>query len=349
MIVVNNPGTWDAVYPPLRHAAWHGWTPTDLIFPFFLFVVGVAVTLALGRRRDTGLGPRQLVTKVVGRSAAIFLIGLALAGFPRYDLATIRIPGVLQRIAVCYLVTALLFLTTRPRTQATLAAVLLLGYWALLTWVPVPGFGAGDLGPEGNLGAWLDRHLLGRHIWRAGRVYDPEGLLSTLPAIATTLFGALTGHWLRASVPARVKTAGMLGAGGAGVALGLAWGLVLPINKSLWTSSYAVLTAGMALIGLAVCYWLIDVRGWRVWIRPFLVLGANALAAFVLSTLGAILLAIVPAPGPGHATLHGFLFARLFASWAPAPLASLVYAVAYTLAWLAPLWVLYRQRIVLRV
>jgi predicted acyltransferase len=349
MIVVNNPGTWDAVYPPLRHAAWHGWTPTDLIFPFFLFVVGVAITLALGRRREAGQTQARLLAKVLGRSVAIFVIGLALNGFPRYDLATVRIPGVLQRIAVCYGVAALVFLATRARTQAALAAALLLGYWALLTWVTVPGFGAGDLGPEGNLAAWLDRQLLGRHIWRAGRVYDPEGVLSTLPAIATTLMGVLTGHWLRSARPDRVKTAGMLAAGVVGVALGMAWGLVFPINKSLWTSSYALFTGGMALLGLGVCHWLVDVRGWRAWTRPFVVLGANALAAFVLSTVGAIVLSMLAAPGGTHATLRGMVYGRLFASWAPATLASLLYALAYTLVWLVPLWALYRRRIILSV
>ena len=244
MVLVNNPGTWRAVYPPLRHADWHGWTPTDLIFPFFLFIVGVAIPLALGRRRADGEGRGRIVARILRRSIVIFALGLILHAVPSFDLATLRIPGVLQRIAVCYLVGALLFVATGWRTQVILSTAALVGYWAALMFVPVPGFGAGDLSQEGNLAAWLDRAVLGPHIWRVGRVYDPEGILSTVPAVVTTLLGVLTGQWIRRARSAIVALRGLLAAGSVGIALGLAWGHWLPLNKALWTGSYAAFTAG---------------------------------------------------------------------------------------------------------
>ena len=350
MVLVNNPGTWSAVYPPLRHAEWHGWTPTDLIFPFFLFVMGVAIPLALGRRLDRGEGRPGVVMKVVRRSVIIFGLGLVLHAVPEFDLATLRIPGVLQRIAVCYLVASLVFLRTGWRPQAGLAAALLIGYWAALLLVPVPGFGVGNLDREGNLAAYVDRALFGRHLWRAARVYDPEGLLSTLPAVATTLMGVLTGHWLRAGRRPGVTVRGLLVAGLAGVALGELWGGVLPINKALWTSSYVALTGGGALLALGACYWLVDVRGWRGWTRPFVVLGVNALALFFLSTLAARLLIVIEVERPaGRRSLHALLFGRLFAPWAAPVDASLAYAIAYVLLWLGLAWLLYRRRIRLTV
>jgi predicted acyltransferase len=346
MVLVNNPGTWAAVYPPLRHAAWHGLTPTDVIFPFFLFIVGVAIPPSLGRRRDAaGLAPT--LRRVLRRVAVIFVLGLVLNGLFRVDWATLRIPGVLQRIALCYLIAAVLFLTTGRTTQAIVAAALLLVYWAVMTLVPVPGYAAGDLRPEGNLAAWVDRTLLGTHLWRATRVYDPEGLLSTVPAVATVLLGVLTGQWVQSSRPPRAIASGLLVAGVAGVALGAVWGLGFPVNKTLWTSSYAVLTAGLALLVLAACYWAVEIRGWRRWARPFVVLGVNALALFFLSTLAAVVLTLIHVGSDGR-TLHALLFERLFAPWAAPMTASLAYAATYLLAWWAVMWGLDRAGIRLR-
>src|SRR6266513_3195272 len=195
MVLVNNPGTWSHIYWPLEHAEWNGWTPTDLIFPFFLFIVGVAIPLAFGKRIERGDARRALFLKVLYRSAIIFLLGEFIAGFPHFHLSTIRIPGVLQRIAVCYFLASIIFIKTPPRTLAIIAAALLVVYWLLMMYVPVPGYGAGDLSKEGNLAAYLDRLILAGHTYTP--VYDPEGLLSTIPAIATTLFGVLTGHWLQ--------------------------------------------------------------------------------------------------------------------------------------------------------
>ena len=356
MILVNNPGTWSAVYGPLTHADWHGWTPTDLIFPFFLFAVGASVTLALAPRLGRGESAGRLLLRIVTRSAILFALGLFLAGFPWFDLTTIRIPGVLQRIAVGYLAVALLFLATWRRHQIAVTVVamaaLLLGYWALMTLVPVPGFGAGDLGKEGNLAAYVDRAVLGPHIWRAATVYDPEGILSTLPAIATTLAGVLTGQWLRAPRPLAAKAAGMAAAGIVAVGVGLAWGQWFPINKALWTSSYAVFTAGAALVVLAACFWLVEIRQWKRWAAPFVVFGTNAIAAFVLSTFVARLLILVKVGGDGGGvavSLHRWLYSHLFAPWAAPVNASLLFAVAYVLIWLAAMGALYRQRIFIRV
>jgi len=350
MVLVNNPGTWRAVYPPLRHAEWHGWTPTDLIFPFFLFIVGVAIPLALGRRVGGGETRADVVAKVLRRSVIIFGLGLLLHAVPDFDFANIRIPGVLQRIAACYFVAALLFLWTSWRVQAGVVAALLVGYWAALMLVPVPGFGAGNLDPEGNLAAYIDRTLLGRHIWRAARVYDPEGLLSTVPAIATTLIGVLTGHWLRAGRTRQAIVRGLLVAGAVGVGLGEMWGIWFPVNKPLWTSSYVLLTGGAALLGLAACYWLVELRGYRAWTRPFVVLGVNALALFFLSSLLARLLIVIRFErAAGRGSLHAWLFDSLFASWAAPINASLAYAIVYLALWLAVMWLLDRRGIRLTV
>ncbi len=351
MIVVNNPGTWRAVYPPLTHADWHGWTPTDLIFPFFLFTVGVSITLALGPRLEHREPRGRLTRRIVQRSVILFALGLFLAGFPHFNLATIRIPGVLQRIAVCYLAVALLFLVTTVRTQATVMAGLLAGYWALMTLVPVPGFGAGDLGKEGNLAAYLDRTVLGPHLWRASKVYDPEGILSTLPAIATTLAGVLTGHWLRSSRSPSTKVWGMGAAGVAAIGLGLLWDRWFPINKALWTSSYVAFTAGAALLGLAACSWLVEVQQWRRWTTPFVIFGVNAIAAFVLSTFMARVLTLVTITGADGSRMswQRALYQHVFAPWATPVNASLFFALAYLLVWLALMGILYRRGIFLRV
>jgi predicted acyltransferase len=353
MILVNNPGTWGAIYGPLKHAEWHGWTPTDLIFPFFLFIVGISITLAFARRVESGDDQYDLLLKVFKRSAIIFGLGLFLNGFPYFDLAEIRIPGVLQRIAVCYLIASLIFLKTSWRTQALVAIALLLVYWVLMTVVPVPGFGAGNLDKEGNLAAYIDRWLLGSHIWKGGVVYDPEGLLSTMPSVSTTLAGILAGHWLRSGRTQLEKVGGLFFAGACAVAVGWAWHSFFPINKSLWTSSYVVFTAGMALQLLAICYWLVDIKGYRVWARPFIIFGVNALALFVFSGLLSRLMTDrhwqLMRAGGKMGNLQTFIFDNLFASWASPINASLFYALVYILFWLLLMWLLYRKDIFIKV
>jgi predicted acyltransferase len=349
MILVNNPGTWAHIYDPLEHAAWHGWTPTDLIFPFFLFIVGVSISLALGRRSQTGARGRQLYLKIVRRTLIIFGLGLVLSGFPFFDLATLRIPGVLQRIAVCYLIASLIFLKTSWRGQAITAAALLVFYWALMMLVPAPGYAAGDLSEEGSLASYVDRLLLGGHTWRP--LYDPEGILSTIPAVATTLCGVLTGELLRSWRTPEEKTSAMFVAGVAGVVAGWAWGFWFPINKALWTSSYVLLTAGMALQLLAVCYWLVDIRGYRRWAKPFVIFGTNALAVFFLSGIFARLIDLIGFNGADgrRVSLKRFVYENAFASWASPVNASLMFAICFVLLWLGLMAILYRRKIFIKV
>src|SRR5678815_4816729 len=341
MTLLNNPGTWSSIYWPLEHAEWNGWTPTDLVFPFFLFIVGVSITLAFGRRIEERGVTRDLYIKVIKRSLIIFGLGLFLNGFPHFHLSTIRIPGVLQRIAVCYLVASLIFLGTRVRTQLLIALALLVFYYILMTKVPAPGFAAGDLTKEGSLASYVDRVVFGPHIWKQGKVYDPEGILSTIPAIATTLFGILTGQWLRTERARTEKVVGMFVAGAVCVVLGWAWNPFFPINKALWTSSYVLFTAGLALQFLALCYWLIDIKGYRRWAWPFEVFGVNALALFVGTGLMVKLM--------GLFKVQGWIFRNLFLSWAQPINASLAYAIAFILLWLFLMWLLYRKRIYIKV
>jgi predicted acyltransferase len=345
MVIVNNPGDWSHVYWPLRHAEWHGWTPTDLIFPFFLFIVGVAVTLSRKTARWEG---------IVRRTAIIFGLGLFLNLYPRFDLGSLRIPGVLQRIAICYGIAAALFHATagdRRRQGIVLAitaAVLMVAYWLVMTLVPAPGGVAGDLSRAGNLAAWLDRTLLPGHIYRPE--YDPEGLLSTVPAVATTLVGCVTGVWITSAATQSRKTTGLVAAGVAGVLLGYAWNVVFPINKALWTSSYVALTAGLALLLLALCYWLIDVRGWRGWTKPFIILGSNAITLYVLSGLLVDTLSIIDVGGADKpVSASTWIYTHLFAPLASPYNASLLYAFAHLAVLFVVLAWMYRRRMFLRV
>jgi predicted acyltransferase len=353
MLLVNNPGTWSAIYPPLAHAPWHGWTPTDLIFPFFLFIVGVSMTFSFGTRRERGTSRGALLRKTIRRSAILVGLGLLLHAFPNYlDLSHLRLPGVLQRIGLAYLGAAVIVLYVRPRVQAVAAALILLGYWAAMTLVPVPRSGAGVLEPGRDLGAYIDRLVFGTdHLWASSTTWDPEGLLSTAPAIATVLTGVLAGYWIRSGRSPLEKTVGLFLLGHAGLLAGLAWGAVFPINKNLWTSSYVVFTSGMACHFLAVCYWIVDVRRHRRWSVPFLVFGTNAIAAFFLSSLFARFLNLIQVGGPAGTAvpLKTWIFSNLFAPLAAPVNASLVFAVTYVLLWLAIMAALYRRRIFIKV
>jgi predicted acyltransferase len=349
MILVNNPGDWGAIYSPLEHAAWHGWTPTDLVFPFFLFIVGVSITLALARRVESEGQRRGLYVKIIRRALIIFALGLFLAAFPFDHLATVRIPGVLQRIAVCYFFASIIFLETTWRTQSMIVVALLLLYYLLMTLIPAPGYSAGDLSMEGNLAAYIDRTLLSVHTWKP--LYDPEGILSTIPALATTLCGVLTGHLLRSRRSSVEKVAAMFVAGAVSIVAGWVWNFRFPINKALWTSSYVLLTAGLALQFLALCYWLVDIHGYRRWAIPFLVFGSNALAVYFSSELFSRAISLVTyARADGTAVgLQTALYEKLFASWAAPVNASLMFAVCTVLLWLGLMTILYRRKIFIKV
>ena len=349
MILVNNPGSWAYVYPPLRHAEWHGCTPTDLVFPFFLFIVGVAISFSFSKHVSGGADRKQLHLKILKRALIIFGIGLFLNGFPSFNFGTIRIFGVLQRIALTYLLASLITLNTRPKGQALFAGCLLLFYWAVMKLVPVAGFGAGDLSMEGNLATFIDNALFKGHLWKAS--WDPEGVLSTLPATATVLCGVLTGHLLRSKRDKSDIANLIFMLGWAGIIAGLVWGIWFPINKGLWTSSYVLFTAGAALQFLGVCYWLIEVKGWNGWAKPAIVYGMNPLFVFIISILFVkTIVRIQVAVGGGDTTsLYAWTYRNIFASWLGSMNGSLAFAIANVLLWLAAAGLLYRKRIFIKV
>jgi predicted acyltransferase len=350
MVLVNNPGTWSNIYWPLEHAEWNGWTPTDLVFPFFVFIVGVAIPLAFGRRMESGGSKRDLYLKIIRRTLIIFALGIFLAGFPHFHLSTIRIPGVLQRLAVCYLFASLIFLNTKVRTQIIVTLALLVAYCLLMTCLHAPGFATGDLSKEGSLASFVDRVIFGPHIWKQGKVYDPEGLLSTIPAIATALFGVLTGQWLRTNKSQYEKVTGLFVAGAGCVVIGWCWNPFFPINKALWTSPYVFFTAGLALQFLALCYWLIDIKKYQSWAKPFVVFGVNAIALYVGSGLMVRLMELIQLPwGNETISLQGWIFEKLFLPLASPVNASLAYAIVFILVWLGLMWILYSRKIFIRV
>ena len=354
MILVNNPGDWGHIYPPLEHAEWNGCTPTDLIFPFFLFIVGVSLVYALDgvKQRGGPLGPT--LGRVARRAAVLFGLGLLLSLYPKFDFSVVRIMGVLQRIALVFFGCSVIFLHTSRRTQVGLVAAFLVGYAVLMQLVPVPGFGPANLEPATNLGAWLDRLVFSEaHLWKQSRTWDPEGLLGTLPALATGLLGALTAQWLRRPdrEPA-AKVAWLLIAGGGLALLGLCWHPWFPINKALWSSPYVLYTGGLAMAGLAALYWVCDVQGHRAWTRPALVYGVNAILVFCLSallsrTFGLFRLAL---PGGKTGGLKEWLY-----EWGIAPhfadprTASLVGAVLLIVIWYFILSWMYKKGVVWKV
>jgi predicted acyltransferase len=366
MILVNDPGSWSHIYAPLEHAEWNGWTPTDLIFPFFLFIAGVSMTLSFASRAARGVTSSAMAIHVLRRSALIFAIGLFLNGLPFFDFHTIRFMGVLQRIALCYLAGGLLYLATmrreisadnearvhaNPGVIAGVALVLLVGYWALMTFVPVPGYGAGHLGKDENLAAYIDRALMGGHLWSESKTWDPEGFLSTLPAIATALIGILAGEWMRSERRGPRKVSGLLVAG---VVLMLAGRLLdpyFPINKNLWTSTYVIFTGGLAMLLLALCYWIVDLRGSRKWAAPFLVFGMNAILAYALAAIVSETSIDFEFAGAGGSaeTLHGWLYNNFFVPYMSPKNASLAFAVFFVALILVLLWPLSHKKIFVRV
>lgn len=362
MILVNNPGTWAAVYPPLLHAEWHGWTPTDLVFPFFLFCVGAAISLALGGRLERGTDRVALLRKIALRAGLLFAIGVGMAAYGvfvmRPESATgdpswsqVRIMGVLQRIGLCYLAAAALFVFAPARVRWIVAGGLLVGYAALLQLVPVPGVGPPTVDVAADtIVAWFDRAVLGTgHLWGgAGYQWDPEGLLSTLPSIATTLVGVEAGVLLRARGGSTASVR-LFALGAVCTVLGLVWSVWLPINKPIWTSSYALFTAGAACALLGVMHAAIDVRGWRRWSTPLVTYGKNALLVFVGSGLVARTLYNLPAPGEATGSLQAWLFRGGFGWIEPRELSSLTYAVVWVLGWYAILRTLEKRGIVWKV
>jgi len=353
MVLVNNPGDWGHIYAPLEHAKWNGCTPTDLIFPFFLFIVGVSLVYALSSAKQGAQASGKVVARIVRRAAVLYGLGLFGALFPAFEFSTVRLPGVLARIALVFLVCGLIFLKTNWRTQLWLLIGILVGYNVLMQLVPVPGYGPANLNPETNLGAWLDRLLLGEaHLWKSSRTWDPEGLLSTLPAVGTGLAGMLTAQWLRRTdLDAATKVVWICVVGGAAVVLGLIWNGWFPINKALWTSSFVLYAGGLAASSLAMLYWLCDVQGLRGWIKPFLVFGVNAITVFFLSGLVPRLLNMIKVPEASgtQVGLRTWLYDTLFVPYFSPINASLAGAIVCVLIWLGILWVMYEKRIIIKV
>ncbi len=374
MLLVNNPGTWGAIYAPLGHASWHGWTPTDLIFPFFLFIVGITTHISRESRRERGDDDRTIVRQTLQRGALIFLFGLMLSAFPGYQwgvvpdnadpsfvdrivyrLEHLRYLGVLQRIALAYVCASLLTLRTTFKQQIIILAALLYGYWWAMTLIPVPGRGMGALllgEPGATLAAWTDRAILGvDHIWQGSKTYDPEGPLSTIPAIGTAMLGIFAGRWISSARPLIERITGLFAVGSIGMMAGLMWGWSFPINKNIWTSSYVLFTAGMACTVIATCMWLIEVHGITRWTKPFVIYGVNPIVAFVGSGIMARLIySMIKVPYDGEPiALQAAVYRSMFASWLEPKNASLAFAICFVLLWLGILTVLYRKRIILKV
>jgi predicted acyltransferase len=347
MLLVNNPGDWGHLYWPLEHAHWNGCTPTDLIFSFFLFIVGVSIAYALSVAKAAPDRRTKALGGVMRRTLVLAGLGLLASTWLDWDWATLRLPGVLMRIALVFGACSTIYLYTSWRTQVGLLLVLLVGYAALMQLVPVPGFGPANLEPTTNLGAWLDRTVLGEaHLWKESRTWDPEGLLGTLPAIGTGLLGVLAGQWLRRKDSTEKRRVSWLAAAGVLlVALGLLWNIWFPINKSLWTSSYVLFTGGLAMLMLAGLYWACDVKGWRRGTTVWRAFGVNALAAFFGSSLLARTLGRIQV-GNGDNVI-GWLYGHGIAPFFQNPyLASLAGGLVGVAIWAVVMMLLYRRGLI---
>jgi predicted acyltransferase len=350
MILVNNPGA-EPVYAPLDHAPWFGWTPTDLIFPFFLFIVGTAMAYSMRKYREGAAIAPAVYWRIARRTMTLILLGWGTGVFVKccnywlgdattIDLSTLRFPGVLVRIALVYLASSLIVLHVPVRGQTVIAVVLLLGYWALLRWTPNPNDYKSNLSPEGNIVRVVDRALMSdSHLYTQGKEEktDPEGLLSNLPAIATTLLGYWTGLLIQRRGPQWSTVAMLIACGLAAAAIGLTWNEWLPIGKKLWTSSFVMLTAGLAMIALAACLAVFDVTGWRRLARPFEIVGVNAIFVFVASGWVGVLLGRIKIEG--H-SLHHWIYSPYSHQLADPRMASLAFALTYVAFWWIILWLM---------
>jgi predicted acyltransferase len=344
MVLVNTPGDGQHVYAPLQHAEWNGWTPTDVVFPSFLWIVGVAMTLSLERRIAAGTARSRLFLQALRRAAILYVLGVLLYVYPGFSLSTQRILGVLQRIAICYLIALAIYLTTRVRGQIVWIVSLLTGYWLIMTLIPVPGYGPGRLDVEGNFAHYIDRIVLGSHNYLPSGTWDPEGIVSTLPAIATVLLGIMAGRILRLPRSLAERTTWLFLAGNLLLAAGLICNIWLPINKKLWTSAFTLFMAGLDFVIFAIFLWFVDGLGYKRWVKPLVIMGMNAIAVYLASEfLDEVLGGIHWASGGHTVSLRDRLYGTLFA-WMASPMnASLLYAIAYTLLMFLLAYVMYRR------
>jgi predicted acyltransferase len=364
MIMVNNNGGEHA-WAEMHHAAWNGFTATDLVFPTFLFVVGVSIVFATEARLKRGQTPRQLAGHTVRRACILLAFGIVVNNYPLFHFEHMRFYGVLPRIAICYLIVELFYLWDRRVSTKVLALVIaLIGYWVLVQWVPVPGAGVPGrdiplLDKNQNIVAWLDRKLMPGHLyedWPLHDARDPEGLLSDIPAIGTTLIGLLAGLWLRTQKTATQKTLGLAVGTATCLALGYLWSEWLPLNKKMWTSSYVLVAAGWSLALLTLMFWIAEERGWcrqgvsKALARPWLIFGSNAIAAYMVSELLGSTLDLIPLTVGGQPTTLLHLLEVHLAVLIPDPgWAAFAYSVTYTAICFVPVWVLYRKKIFLKV
>jgi predicted acyltransferase len=350
MVLVNNAGDGQYSYAPLRHSAWNGWTITDVVFPSFLWIVGVAITLSLGTRLASGASRVQLVLPVLRRAAILYGLGLFVYAFPHFDLSTQRLMGVLQRIAICYLCASAIFLFTGVRGQIAWIVGLLSVYWVMMTLIPVPGYGPGHLDLAGNFAHYVDSIVLGKHNYASTKTWDPEGIISTIPAIATALLGVMAGHLLRLRSSLAEKTVWMLVAGNVLIAAGLICDVWLPINKKLWSDSFSLFMAGLDFVILGIFIWLIDGCGYRKPVKALVIMGMNAITVYMASeVLAEILEAIQWDSVKGTVSLQEWIYRTLFSPLASPANASLLYAIAFTLLMYGVAYVMYRRGWFLRV
>ena len=348
MVLVNNAGSSRDSYPPLEHAEWHGWTLTDTVFPSFVWIVGVAITLSLGKRLAAGIPKSRLMAQAMRRAAVLFVFGLLVYAFPHFDLGTQRILGVLQRIAICYLIACAIYLYTGVRGQIVCIAGLFAAYWMMMTLIPVPGYGPGRLDVAGNFAHYIDRLVLGTHNYAHTRTWDPEGVVSTLPAIATALFGVLAGQILRLRRDLPVRIVWLFVTGCLLLTAGLICNAWLPINKKLWTDSFSLFMAGLDFLVFAIFAWFIDAQGWRRAAKPLVVFGMNAIAIYMASEGLAEFLGSVRVQS-GSMSLQAYVYRTCFAPLASPANASLLYSLAFVAVMYVLAWFLHRRGWFLRV
>lgn len=340
MIMVNNPGSWGNLYWPLAHAEWHGVTITDFVFPFFIFIVGVSIVLSSHKQLASGADKKKMRKKIAIRSLKIFGLGIFLSLWPNFNFAELRIPGVLQRIAICYLVCALIFLSTDWKTQVKIGLGALIAYWLAMVLIPVPGLGAGVLEPGKNLAAWIDSMIIPLRMWQG--TWDPEGLLSTIPAIVTGITGLLAGQLIKAEISIDKKLNYLYLFGFIMVLAGYFWDLFFPMNKNLWTSSYVLFTSGWAFMALATCILLVDIHGYDRIAKFGVIYGSNAITVYVLAGM-------LPTVTTTWFGLSGSFFNGLVETGLDPRMASWLWAILYMFICYIPAYILYKKKIFIKV
>ncbi|MCS7227354.1 MAG: DUF5009 domain-containing protein [Endomicrobia bacterium] len=359
MLIVNNPGSWSYIYPPLKHAEWHGWTLTDLVFPFFLFIVGVAIKFSIDKYILSDVAVIKILWRILRRTILLILLGLTLHGFPQYNFAEIRIPGVLQRIALCYFFSAIFYLLLAKKENneikislpvlITKIVVLLTIYYLVMTLIPVPGIGKSDLNKkDANIAAYIDRIIFTeKHLWKTSKTWDPEGLLTTIPAIGTTLTGLLCAFLIKQKMDENKKVILMFVVGLLMFFSSFFCDIFMPINKALWTPAYVLLSSGLAFCVLGVCYWYCDIEKKTFGIKPALVYGTNAITVFFLSGLFARILNLIKVSGiPSKQFIYEKIL--LVITFRHYRIASLLFAIIFVLFWYAIMSIFYKNKIFIK-